>query len=680
MVVLSAPGNNFNPQAAAVANSSGNYTIKAPPGTYRLNAIKTNGFVTDIGSAPILTLSNNASINTNLSLLPATQTISGQLVDATNAGLALPAMLMVAVSSNGGVWGFGSANSNGNYSLPVNSAGQWSINQESQGFDFHGYVKLHDGTNANAGATGVTIAFPKATALIYGSVKDGSNNPLAGLRMAGDNGNNGSGIYEGDATTFQNGFYVVGVLASNWSVSVDQSSSGTQYANYIFSQGPAWAYNNGGSGSNITAGTAVQVNFTGLVATNTISGYVKDTNGNPIVGVGVNANATISNVNYSVGNADTDSNGFYSLPVANSTNWNVSLNCCPCCGSNNGSGDSLSSNYQCPGPLNESVFNNNVVADFTVMATLTDVTGYNFSKQESFVQTGPGAVSPSTNNPFQMKFTINQAYQGAVLSATVTPPGGTPQSFPSGSSAISLKIRANYANQGSLDAAYPSGSYALNLDTQDNCAKSLMLNLPATAFPTTPQTTVFTAAQAINASDDFTIQWNTFVGGTTSDIINFDVNDTNGNTIVSSPSYLEPGWLNGTATGFTIPGGTLQPGLNYQVQLSFVKVQNLDTNSYPGSYGLDGFQSQTTFNIATLSGTTTNSGFLIMSPALRSGGGFEFTLETAPGVNYTILVSTDLKTWSPTSILNSAAGGPFSFVDLTAGTTGQRFYRIQIGP
>ena len=37
------------------------------------------------------------------------------------------------------------------------------------------------GTNVNAGTTGVTLAVPKATALIYGSVKNNLGNPFAGI-------------------------------------------------------------------------------------------------------------------------------------------------------------------------------------------------------------------------------------------------------------------------------------------------------------------------------------------------------------------------------------------------------------------------------------------------------------------------------------------------------------------
>ena len=89
---------------------------------------------------------------------------------------------------------------------------------------------------------------------------------------------------------------------------------------------------------------------------------MKDNSNNPIAGVGVNANATINGTNYQTC-ADTDSNGNYSLNVANGT-WNISVNC-------NGGDDSLdnilgSGNYQCPDNQMAAINNNNATNNFIV--------------------------------------------------------------------------------------------------------------------------------------------------------------------------------------------------------------------------------------------------------------------------------------------------------------------------
>ena len=155
----------------------------------------------------------------------------------------------------------------------------------------HGYLGLQNKSSTNAGATGVTIAVPKATALIYGSVKDSLGNPLVGLDVYASDDNN---LYQTDGYTDANGNYVLGVLGlgSNdfWWLDANDNN---QLTNYIFSQETI----NG----NINAGQAVLQNFNAILATNHVTGWLKDNSGNPIAGVGVFASATINGVDYNVG-------------------------------------------------------------------------------------------------------------------------------------------------------------------------------------------------------------------------------------------------------------------------------------------------------------------------------------------------------------------------------------------
>src|SRR5207245_75528 len=110
--------------------------------------------------------------------------------------------------------------------------GQWGIGEDQQLLELHGYVGLDSSTNVNTSTgsvAGVTIAFPRATALFYGSVNDNQNNPLPRVRLSGENGNNGNGIYQADGTTDQNGSYVIGVVAGIWGVHVGNSDNKARY-------------------------------------------------------------------------------------------------------------------------------------------------------------------------------------------------------------------------------------------------------------------------------------------------------------------------------------------------------------------------------------------------------------------------------------------------------------------
>jgi hypothetical protein len=189
----------MNPVGGAVANSSGAYTVAAAPGTYMLWAFTSN-FVADLNVAPVLTLGPGATITTNLTLVPATQTISGRIVDAGNTNKAIGGLSVFWMSANNEI-GSGFTDTNGNFTVGVNP-GQWQFGGDDQVFSFLGYLGTDKGLTVDTttgSVASVTIAVPKATSLIYGSVKDSQNQPIVGLRLeAGpDNGNGpfrGSGM------------------------------------------------------------------------------------------------------------------------------------------------------------------------------------------------------------------------------------------------------------------------------------------------------------------------------------------------------------------------------------------------------------------------------------------------------------------------------------------------------
>src|ERR1019366_4272909 len=182
---------------------------------------------------------------------------------------------------------------------------------------------------------------------------------------ANDNNNY---LYESDGYTGTNGNYAVGVLGGLgandlWWLQVDSGDS--IFTNYVFSQ-PAFLQN---GGTNISAGQAVLANFTALLATNHISGSLKDNSGNPIVGVNLWANAMINGELYNNGSVGTDANGNYSLNVANGT-WTVGVNNSPTVGT------SLPGNYLCPANQLVVIANNNGTANFTAILATNHISGH----------------------------------------------------------------------------------------------------------------------------------------------------------------------------------------------------------------------------------------------------------------------------------------------------------------
>jgi len=338
-----------NPIGGVVANNAGVYSLPAPAGPYLLVPFKTN-YVASLAGAAGVVLSSGATLNTNLSLLATTRSISGQIVDAANTSQGLPGMLVTAAMKNG-LLGISTTDSNGFFTLGV-TTNQWGISLLGAGLAFHGYVGPQNKVDVNTvtgNVAGVTLALPKATALFYGNVKNNSGSPFAGevAIYAYDNNN---GLYQTDGYTDANGNYVtaaLGGLGANdpWNVGVDNSSS---FPNDNFSQPP---FDQNG-GTNLLAGQAVLADFTVIPAPNLITGNVKF-NGTNLVNLTVNAYTEDTN-NYQA-QATTDGSGNYTLIVGNGT-WNVSVNCQ---GNNNSLNSILDTGFQCPCGLNITISNNN---------------------------------------------------------------------------------------------------------------------------------------------------------------------------------------------------------------------------------------------------------------------------------------------------------------------------------
>lgn len=348
--------NNLNPQGGVTADNSGNYQISAPAGDYVLLAFKSN-FVANAGQASA-TLSNGVNLSTNLFLISADRTISGSFVDASNSALGLPGILL-PVQTQDGLLTIAFTDTNGNFTAGVTS-GQWKIESSDQGIAFHNYLRPQNKVQVDTTAgsvSGVTIALPKANALFYGAVKDGSNQPMAGISLASADGNN----FEQDATTDAGGNYFAGAFGgpgAGWQI---QTGSDSNPTNYIFSS-PAFNFSQNG-GTNLLPGQALLVNFTALLATNHITGHIQDSSNSPVANVQVVAQATINGANFQA-QANTDGSGNYSVNVANG-NWSVSVSC-------QGGQNSLDNifgngNYQCPGNQFANITNNNGVANFTVL-------------------------------------------------------------------------------------------------------------------------------------------------------------------------------------------------------------------------------------------------------------------------------------------------------------------------
>ena len=709
VVMLGLPkGGGPNIVAGTVANNAGGFTIKTVPGSYSLMAFK-SGFVFPLGSA-IVTLGSGASVITNLTLIPAVQTISGRFVDAANASLGLPGVLIGAGTTNN-IWGFSTSDTNGNFIVPANS-GQWKVGEDQSPLEFLGYVGLNNNTNyvdtSTGNVTGLTISLPKATALIYGSVKDNNNQPLPGVKIIGDNGNNGSGVYQSGGVTDQNGNYVAGVVAGNWDASISSRENSGLYSNYIFSQGPSWSYNNGGNGTNLSAGMVVQENFTAIRATNQISGYLKDNTNHAIAGVQINANATIGSASYNT-QATTDASGNYAFNVANG-NWDVNVNCCSDCGSSG----SLPSIYQCPGNQSTNILNNNAVVNFIVVPASSSsyqingsVVDNTFSPVAGVNVYANGNYNVSTTTDAGGNFSLNNVNNGN-WDVSVDCAGLNSKGYACVSNQVVNVFNANYDNL-SFDVQ-PCDLLQINTPSplpsgQVGSVYNLQLQASGCQVP-------FTWSLAGGAlAPGLVLATNGVIAGTptTNGAFNFTAHVVDaGSHSTNQPFSLTISNVPLQVTSGTLPNAT--QNVFYSTSLAATGGQPpYHWSLSPGSANLPQYLSLATngvisgtpvssgtfnFIVRASDATTTSPGQLVAltvnasankplvvltAPTRLANGQFQFTFNSAAGVNYTLQYATALTNWISIVTLQGS-GGPLTVVDPGAPGNARRFYRVKIGP
>ena len=196
----------------------------------------------------------------------------------------------------------------GNFSDSV-VTGQWKLEPSDGAVMLGGYLRPQNKVKVNvsgANVSGVVVQFTKETALIYGIVKDGQNNPLGGVHLfSSDN----SSAFGSSATTDSNGNYFLSVSNGTWNVSPDSNNPGLP-AGYTLQQVQV----------TIADGQAIQTNLVATLATAHLIGHATDSTGSPINGGSILAFGTNGlNVNAQIAN-----DGSFDVPISGGP-WTLSL-------------------------------------------------------------------------------------------------------------------------------------------------------------------------------------------------------------------------------------------------------------------------------------------------------------------------------------------------------------------
>lgn len=245
----------------------------------------------------------------------------------------------------------------------------------------------------------------------------------------------------------------------------------------------------------------------------------------------------------------------------------------------------------------------NITGSFKTAATnaagVPDVLELVVFKLANFVQTNTtvGDVVPLTTNTHTYGVNVRLSGHVTVTNIASDINGSVFSSVPfDGSEGDRYEFEsAAFTSKAQMDAAYPNGSHNFSLRTVHDGTKNVTVTLTGDAYPAPPFVSNFAAAQSVNSSNSFTLNWNAFAGGTTDDLIFVEIIEPLPNgmrlDIYRTPEPGTAGALNGTATSVTFPAGTFAAGASYNVSIIFVKVSHVSTAGYPplvaGYYGAD---------------------------------------------------------------------------------------------
>jgi hypothetical protein len=223
-----------------------------------------------------------------------------------------------------------------------------------------------------------------------------------------------------------------------------------------------------------------------------------------------------------------------------------------------------------------------------------DISDFNLQKYALYEQSGPSAVSPDPNAPYEFSAGIFPNSGVGFLSSTTvsTPAGGvgtvSPEIGSSGAYALGF-----FPSVAALNAACPSGTYNFVVHTTTPNTYTFQYALPPGNFPAVPQITSVTNATWVNGvlkvtdpSQDVILNWPSF--STSNGGIVFAINSASINQV------FQP---NGTNTSYKITAGTLATNAQYVVTLLFQDENASGASPLQGVNAQAGYVSQLSFII-----------------------------------------------------------------------------------
>ena len=299
---------------------------------------------------------------------------------------------------------------------------------------------------------------------------------------------------------------------------------------------------------------------------------------------------------------------------------------------------------------------------------------FTVSKGWMYEQTSTVAPALNPNNPYCFLACMTLPCPRNATNVTLAVPGGPTLNLILSALPGHLTLPdCSYTDLTAYETAYPYGNYQFTVQaTMSN--QQVTVNFPSgLTQPPAPRIANYAAAQLINPTQPFTLTWDPLANGTAADCIYAEIYG----GVFSTPGPGGAGALNGTATGVSIPAGTLEANQSYSGCVTFYHLQ-LVTNG--ASHVSLAYRASTTeFGLHTGSGQVTPP--VITNSACGLGGALGFEIVCSPGQMLVVETSTNLLplSWQPLCTTNTTTSRA-RIVDPHPATNQRLFYRVRVGP
>lgn len=274
---------------------------------------------------------------------------------------------------------------------------------------------------------------------------------------------------------------------------------------------------------------------------------------------------------------------------------------------------------------------------------------YDVGKTVNYEQTSDSSVTLATDSAYAFQAFAVATSSQSVFGALVYPPGSQFNVISLQQDGTLWSDQETYNSQVDLDSAFSTGSYSNSWITPAGF-ESALLTLPAGTYPNSPQISNYAAAQTVDATKDFTLNWNAFAGAGANDFVLVTVSDDSSTVGFRTGFPGQPNALAGTAQSVNIPANTLKSGVN-TVIVGFNKVASRDTTSLAGAVGITTYSAATTITV-TVGGTTTGGGGDTTPPTLVSATPPNSVTTSVPATTPVVFTFSEAMTSSESIIWN----------------------------